>query len=149
MVQFNYHMKRFLIFGMVVSFSVAFNSRAAQTAQARIYCQSLRFQQGVYHGLAGDTTLDLSTINQNNLGDPAFPKNGELAPTFSDPDHFSGFGRAEKQFFHHRVPHDSRPPWTLTARDERGICSNAGSSWIAAMPKPRATAPDARPSVRM
>src|SRR5207247_11171152 len=87
----NYHMKRFLIFGMVVSFSVAFNSRAAQTAQARIYCQSLRFQQGVYHGLAGDTTLDLSTINQNNLGDPAFPKNGELAPTFSDPDHFSGF----------------------------------------------------------
>jgi hypothetical protein len=45
----------------------------------------------VYQGAIGDTTLNLSTVNLDSLGDPASPKNGELAPTFSDPDHFSGF----------------------------------------------------------
>jgi hypothetical protein len=58
-----------------------FSLEAAQTAQARIYCLSLRFQQGT----AGfDSTLNLST------SDPSTP-NGELAPTFDDqPSHFSG-----------------------------------------------------------
>ena len=54
----------------------------AETAQARLYCLSLRFHQGsdsfgLYH-------LDLSTLG---LDSP----NGELEPTFTSPDHFSGF----------------------------------------------------------
>ena len=85
-------MKRILIFGMGFVWCVSFNSHAAQTAQARLYCLSVRLQQGVYHGLGGDDiTLDLSTINLGNVSDPALPKNGELAPSFSDPDHSSGF----------------------------------------------------------
>jgi len=84
-------MKRILVFGMGVVLWASINSHAAQTAQARLFCLSLRFQQGVYHGLSGDITLDLSTINLADLGEPAFPKNGELAPSFSDPDHYSGF----------------------------------------------------------
>src|SRR3989442_754759 len=89
-------MKRILIFGMAFVLCVSFNSHAAQTAQARLFCLSVRLQQGVYHGLVGDVTLDVSTINLTNLGDPAFPKNGELAPTFDVPDHFSGFLKAEQ-----------------------------------------------------
>jgi hypothetical protein len=86
-------MKRILIFGMGVLLWASINSHAAQTAQARLFCLSVRFQQGIYRGLIGDVTLDLSTINRANLGDPATLKNGELAPTFSvsEPDHFSGF----------------------------------------------------------
>ena len=55
----------------------------AQTAQARLYCLSLRFQQGASD--AGNFTLDLSTIA------PPSPPNGELAPSFDDPSHSSGF----------------------------------------------------------
>jgi hypothetical protein len=56
---------------------------AAQTAQARMYCVSLRFQQGVDD--MGFYTLDLSTLDLSGL------PNGELAPTYTDPSHFSGF----------------------------------------------------------
>ncbi|HKS35864.1 MAG TPA: hypothetical protein VJW76_01655 [Verrucomicrobiae bacterium] len=56
---------------------------AAQTAQATLFCFSLRFQQG--SSTAGDFTLDLTTIDP-----PALP-NGELAPAFGDPTHFSFF----------------------------------------------------------
>src|SRR6185503_18062970 len=93
-VQLNYHMKRILIFGMGVWLWASINSHAAQTARATLFCLSVRLQQGVYRGLAGDITLDLSTINPDNLGDPASPKNGELAPTFlfaPDTDHYSFF----------------------------------------------------------
>src|SRR5437016_13670211 len=56
----------------------------AETAQARLYCLSLRFQQGKDE--FGLSHLDLSTLG---LDSP----NGELAPTLSltSPDHFSGF----------------------------------------------------------
>jgi hypothetical protein len=87
-------MKRILIFSLGVWLCVSLNSHAAQTAQATLFCLSLRFQQGVYHGLSGDVTLDLSTINLSALGEPATLKNGELAPTFDyppNPDHYSGF----------------------------------------------------------
>ena len=78
-------MKRLLILGigLAVLLSASLVSHAAQTAQARIFCLSLRLQQGVYHGF-DDVTLDLSTIS---LDTP----NGELAPSFDNPDHFSGF----------------------------------------------------------
>src|SRR5438093_779733 len=56
----------------------------AETAQARLFCLSVRFQQGTFSSGFGDVTLDLSTIG---LGAP----NGELAPTFSQPDHVSEF----------------------------------------------------------
>src|SRR5437867_10966651 len=90
-VQLNCHMKRIRIFVMGVLLWASINCHAAQTARATLFCLSARFQRGVYHGLAGDITLDLSTINLENLGDPASPKNGELKPTDSDPDHSSGF----------------------------------------------------------
>jgi len=77
-------MKRFLIFSIGVLTCVSFHAHAAQTAQARLFCLSLRFQQGIYRGLLGDVTLDLSTIGLNT-------PNGELAPTFSSPDHISVF----------------------------------------------------------
>lgn len=57
-----------------------FTTPAAQTAQATLFCWSLRFQQG--QG-SFDETLDLSTI-------PGTP-NGELAPWFSAYTHRSGF----------------------------------------------------------
>jgi hypothetical protein len=54
---------------------------AAGTAQARMYCLSVRFHQGTDQI---GSTLDLSTI--------ASPLNGELAPTFLDtPSYYSGF----------------------------------------------------------
>jgi len=53
---------------------------ATQTAQATLFCWSLRFQQG--HG-SFDETLDFSTI-------PGTP-NGELAPWFSFYTHSTGF----------------------------------------------------------
>jgi len=77
-------MKRFLIFGIGLLTCVAFHSHAAQPAQARLFCLSLRFQKGIYHGLLDDVTLDLSTISLNT-------PNGELAPTFLSPDHISQF----------------------------------------------------------
>jgi hypothetical protein len=55
---------------------------AAQTAQARIYCLSLRFQRG---SADSGSTLDLSTLA------PSTAPNGELAPTFDSPTHVSGF----------------------------------------------------------
>src|SRR5256885_9341345 len=76
-------MKRFLIFGIGVLTCVSFHSHAARTAQARLFCLSLRFQQGIYHGLLGDVTVDLSTIS---LSTP----NGELEP-YTGPDHVSQF----------------------------------------------------------
>ncbi len=84
-VQLNCHMKRIRIVVMGVLLWASINAHAAQTARATLFCLSVRFQRGVYHGLAGDITLDLSTINLDNLGDPASPKNGELKPTDSDP----------------------------------------------------------------
>src|SRR5439155_13040876 len=60
-----------------------FNSRAAQTAQARIYCLSVRFHQATTPD--GQFTLDLTTL------DPSVSPNGELAPTFDIPSHSSGF----------------------------------------------------------
>ena len=73
-------MKRFLILGIGVLMCGSFDSRAAQTAQARIFCLSLRFQQGTDQI---GSTLDLTTIPPNI--------NGELAPTFDAPTHYSGF----------------------------------------------------------
>src|SRR5881396_971981 len=76
-------MKRILIFGMGVLLCGSFNSHAAQTAQARLFCMSVRFQRGT--DKTGLYVLDLSTIS---LDTP----NGELAPTFIfDPDHSSFF----------------------------------------------------------
>src|SRR2546429_591297 len=78
-------MKRFLILGFGVLLCVSFNSHAAQTAQARIFCLSLRFQRAP--DMFGLYVLDLSTIS---LDTP----NGELAPTFdipSRPSHYSDF----------------------------------------------------------
>ncbi len=56
---------------------------AAQTAQARLYCLSLRFRPA--SDPMGFYTLELST-----LPSPA-PANGELAPTFAQPTHSAGF----------------------------------------------------------
>lgn len=73
-------MKRVLIFGIGVLLFVPFHSHAAQMAQARIYCLSLRFQRGTDQI---GSTLDLTTIP------PSI--NGELAPTFNAPTHYSEF----------------------------------------------------------
>ena len=81
-VRLNCHMKRIRIFGMGVLLWASINSHAAQTAQARLFSLSVRFQRGT--DMFGLSVLDLSTIG---LDAP----NGELAPTFSDPDHSSGF----------------------------------------------------------
>jgi hypothetical protein len=62
-------MKRFLIFLMAVWFLLSASSQGAETAHARIYCMSLRFQEGATYG----GTLDMSTV-----GGP--PYNGELMP---------------------------------------------------------------------
>ena len=63
---------------LLITFS--FTTPAAQTAQATLFCWSLRFQQG--QG-SFDETLDLSSIS----GAP----NGELAPWFSTYTHRTGF----------------------------------------------------------
>src|SRR5262245_19734431 len=76
-------MKKLVFFGLSVGFCLASNSLAAQTAQARLFCLSVRLQQGVYHGLLGDVTLDLSTIND--------AANGELAPSAASANHVSGY----------------------------------------------------------
>ncbi|PYK96254.1 MAG: hypothetical protein DME19_20335 [Verrucomicrobia bacterium] len=78
------HMKRLLILGigLAVLLSASLVSHAAQTAQARIFCLSLRLQRGP--DMFDLSALDLSTIS---LDTP----NGELAPTFDTPSHFSGF----------------------------------------------------------
>jgi hypothetical protein len=55
---------------------------ASQTAQARLYCYSVRMDRGVA-GFGG--TLDLSTL------DWSLPPNRELAPLFGDYSHGSGF----------------------------------------------------------
>jgi hypothetical protein len=58
---------------------------AAELAQARLYCLSLRFQQGTDQQ-SGLYTLDLSTV------DPPGSPNGELAPDyFGFTSHYSGF----------------------------------------------------------
>src|SRR5262249_51851647 len=56
---------------------------AAETAQARLFCLSVRFHQGTDD--SGFYYLDLSTTGFINT------PNGELAPTFSPPDQFSSF----------------------------------------------------------
>ncbi len=56
----------------------------AEIAQARLFCLSIRFQQGTFSSGFGDVTLDLSTVGFD-------APNGELEPTFSQPDHASGF----------------------------------------------------------
>jgi hypothetical protein len=55
---------------------------ASQTAQARLYCYSVRVERGVA-GFGG--TLDLSTLAWS------IPPNHELAPLFGDYSHGSGF----------------------------------------------------------
>jgi len=71
---------RLCLFGLLLGSA---SLPGAQTAQARFYCLSLRFRQG--SDAMGFYTLDLST-----LPSPAVA-NGELAPTFSQPTHSSGF----------------------------------------------------------
>lgn len=66
-------MKRFLVFLVAGWCLISANTRGMETAQARLYGMSLRFQQGTTFG----GTLNLSTI-----GGP--PYNGELLPTFGD-----------------------------------------------------------------
>ena len=74
-------MKRFLI--LTLGVLVAFHSHAGpQTAHARLFCVSLRFQQGATQF---GSTLDLSTLPTSSS------PNGELAPTFASPTHYSGF----------------------------------------------------------
>src|SRR5438477_5149731 len=73
------------LFGLLIGLMVLpLALPGAETAQARLFCLSLRFQQGTDSSGFQDLTLDLSTIS---LDAP----NGELAPTFSRPDHGSGF----------------------------------------------------------
>jgi len=62
-------MKRFLIFLMAGWFLLSASSHGAETAHARIYCMSLRFQEGTTYG----GTLDISTIGGSSY-------NGELMP---------------------------------------------------------------------
>ena len=76
-------MKRLLILGISVLMCGPSNPHAAQTAQARIYCLSVRFHQAMSSD--GEFTMDLTTL------DPAAGLNGELAPTFDIPSHFSNF----------------------------------------------------------
>jgi len=79
-------MMKLLILGVSAVMCFSTTVHADKTAQARLFCLSLRFQEGVFQGLLGDVTLDLSSISPNTL-------NGELEPTFnpSTPDHFSYF----------------------------------------------------------
>ncbi|MBI3852275.1 MAG: hypothetical protein HY298_18630 [Verrucomicrobia bacterium] len=72
-------MKRLLMLAAMGFCLLPTMGRGAQTAQARLYCWSLRFQQG--HD--GSDTEDFSTIS----GTP----NGELAPWFGARSHYSGF----------------------------------------------------------
>ncbi len=87
-VQLNGHMKRILIFAIGILLSVSFKSLAAQPAQARLFCLSLRFQQGT--DSMGFYTMDLTTI--------ASGFNGELAPSFSSPDHYTFFRQYDTLF---------------------------------------------------
>lgn len=66
-------MKTLLIFIAAGWFLGCVEAQGTETAQARLYCLSLQFQEGTTFG----GTLDLSTI-----GGP--PYNGELEPTFSN-----------------------------------------------------------------
>ncbi len=80
----NQRRKRHGLVVLIASLIACTSGVAAQTAQARFYCLSLRFQQGTAQG--GLYTLDLSTV------DPPGPPNGELAPNYGEPiTHFSGF----------------------------------------------------------
>ncbi|HLZ53695.1 MAG TPA: hypothetical protein VKS19_04370 [Verrucomicrobiae bacterium] len=65
-------MKRFLILLTAGYFLYPITNYGAETAQARLYCMSLRFQQGTTYG----GTLNISSINGSQY-------NGELYPTFS------------------------------------------------------------------
>ncbi len=62
-------MKRFFIFLTAVFLFCPMTNHGSETAQARLFCLSLRFQEGTTYG----GTLDMSTI-----GGP--PYNGELRP---------------------------------------------------------------------
>ena len=62
-----------------------------QTAQARLFCLSLRFHQA--SDANGFSTLDLSSTG--NLDAP----NGELAPTFNTPDESFSFFRLYDTIF--------------------------------------------------
>ena len=85
-------MKRFLILTLGLLLGVSFQSHAAtQTAQARIFCLSLRFQQATDG--TGFTTLDLSSAG--NFDAP----NGELAPTFNNPNESFSFFRLYDTLF--------------------------------------------------
>src|SRR2546430_1539600 len=76
-------MKRFLILVIGVLLCVSHPAQAAQTAQARLFCLSVRFHQAMSSD--GEFTLDLTTI------DPSVAINGELAPSFGTPTHLSLF----------------------------------------------------------
>jgi hypothetical protein len=62
-------MKRFLILLMAGWLLPSASSRGGETAHARIYCMSLRFQQGTTYG---------GTLNLSSTG--GSPYNGELLP---------------------------------------------------------------------
>jgi hypothetical protein len=66
-------MKRFFILLTVGWFLASAVSQGAETAQARLFCYSLRFQQGTTFG---------GTLNLSSTG--GSPYNGELLPTFGD-----------------------------------------------------------------
>ncbi len=65
-------MKRVFILWMAGCLLYPITNYGSETAHARLYCLSLRFQQGTISG----GTLDISTIG-------GLPYNGELVPTFS------------------------------------------------------------------
>ncbi len=66
-VQFNCHMKMIRIVVMAVLLWASINSHAAQTARATLFCLSVRFQRGVYHGLAGDDSFVLYDTSLNEV----------------------------------------------------------------------------------
>lgn len=66
-------MKRVFIFLIVGGFLLSTSIQAAETAQARLYCLSLRFQQGTTSG---------GTLNFSSTG--GSPYNGELMPSPGD-----------------------------------------------------------------
>jgi hypothetical protein len=138
-------MKRILIFATGVLWA-SINSHAAQTAQARIYCLSLRFQQGTDQI---GSTLGLTTIG------PSI--NGELAPTFDAPTHFSEFV-LDSIFFDEPIPGDIEfdvPPfadanqngfWDFFETSQQASGTTMGSYWITGVDRGNVTAKWSRPA---
>lgn len=76
-------MKRMLILTLATLCLLPSVNHAAQTANARFFCLSLRFQRGAANDLSGIRwTMDLTTLNVGI--------NGELAPAFFGPAYTNG-----------------------------------------------------------